>query len=100
MEVELKPNLITPNLNRGEQPKSKSRRQRWIKRFQLLGCAVGVIVAVLIVLALNPRIIGSVVAGRMGETAGGTVTLDSSQLTCADCHLGYFLRSALIIRRR
>jgi hypothetical protein len=81
MEVELKPNLITPNLNKGEQPKSKSRRQRWIKHFQLLGCAVGVIVAVLIVLALNPRIIGSVVAGRMGETAGGTVTLDSFEWT-------------------
>ncbi|NDG65016.1 MAG: hypothetical protein EBY29_16380, partial [Planctomycetes bacterium] len=60
MEVESKPNLITPNLNNGKTPMSKGRRQRWTKRFQLLGCAVGVIVAVLIVLALNPRIIGSI----------------------------------------
>ncbi|MEN9669611.1 MAG: hypothetical protein RLZZ386_1518, partial [Planctomycetota bacterium] len=81
MEVESKPNLIKPNLNKGEPTKSKSRRQRWIMRFQLLGCAVGVIVAVFIVLALNPRIIGSIVAGRMGETAGGTVTIDSFEWT-------------------
>ena len=81
MEVESKPNLITPNLNKGAAPKIKSRRQRWIMRFQLLGCAVGVIVAVLIVLGLNPRIIGSIVAGRMGETAGGTVTIDSFEWT-------------------
>lgn len=81
MEVDSQPNLIKPNLNKGDPLKRKSRRQRWAKRFEVFACVVGVIVAGLIVLALNPRIIGSIVAGRMGDTTGGTVTIDSFEWT-------------------
>ena len=69
MEVDSQSNLIRPNL------------KRWIKRFKVIASIGGVIVAVLIVLALNPRIIGSIVAERMGDTAGGTVTFDSFEWT-------------------
>ncbi len=57
------------------------QKRRWVKFLELGACAIGVIVAILIILALNPRIIGSIVAGRMGDTAGGTVTIDSFEWT-------------------
>lgn len=59
----------------------KHARQRWKTRLELLACAIGVVLAALIILGLNPRIIGSIIAQRLSDTAGGTVTFDSFEWT-------------------
>lgn len=69
---------ITPRSN---TPATTARGSRLGKSRAIAVCAVMLVVATALVVLLNPRIVGSFVASRLSDTAGGIVTLDSFRWT-------------------
>ena len=52
-------------------------KRRWRRAIILTGCGSAAVLCTLIVVVLNPRIVGSYLAAQIGQTAGGTVTIES-----------------------